>query len=92
MSDEVTLTDRQTELLLVMRSFDLVLGNRRKEYTSQDLMDRGAKGPVNAIGSSLKKLVGKGMVEMTQAPRARGNRKARYRLTPAGRSKAKRFS
>jgi DNA-binding PadR family transcriptional regulator len=55
-------------------------------------MDRGALGPVNIIGTTLKRLVDTGMVELTQAPRSRGNRKARYRLTEKGLNKARRFS
>jgi len=95
MSD-IPCTDRQIDVLVALRAADLQSANgcaySRRSWSAQDLLDRGTAGPASAIGLLLKGLLKKGLVVMTQAPRARGNRKAKYKLTDAGSSKARRFS
>ena len=76
--------------MITMGRAEFAVVNAERDHTAQDLLDRGAAGPVNAIGVSIKGLVKKGLVEMTQAPRARGNRKARYKLTMEGITKVRR--
>lgn len=61
----------------------------KEDHSAQELMDRGAQGPLSAIGVALKGLIKRGLVEMSQPARRKGNRKARYTLTRKGLAKVR---
>lgn len=89
----ISCTDRQIDVLCALWKADLQPGAfERRAWSATDLVDRGVVGPVSAVGLLLKGLAKKGLVERVQAPRAKGHRKAKYKLTDAGAAKARRFS
>jgi hypothetical protein len=85
----MNVTNLQIRIILTMHKYDQQTGGRM-EYSAVDLSDRGLEDVLlSSLGVSMKRLVQKGLLEITVPPKAKGRQRAKYRLTVEGKNHAK---
>lgn len=78
-------TDLQIMILITMYKH-----GARRSFSAVDISDRGLfDTKLSSLGISMKRLVGKGLMEITTPPTR--HQRAKYRLTDEGRALAKDF-